>query len=533
MGGVLSSSHLSILSVVPQPLCSVQPPTTHHLPLITAPSLLIFPPPRSTSVLDNLSGTIYLHHGKSTFLSIFLTVTITITIIIASAMNVFRNIRRLGRRCPPDSGSAFDQDLDSEPERDPDADMYFYYSTLQSYGGYGYDDFDGPIGRSGATRRFDEYYRCYPVAMMPTGRENLNYGGKVIMPPSALDKLTRLHISYPMLFELHNGKGKLTHCGVLEFVAEEGRIYLPQWIMQTLLLEPGDLIQVKSTDLPPGSFIKLQPQSVDFLDISDPKAVLENALRNFSALTKDDIFSFSYNDTIFEIAVLEVKPNVRNGAISVVETDIEVDFAAPVGYVEPERSKPASSVNSTRPSSALAGGVGANAGQGAMAAQIGYQDLAPGSSSSKHLKPSDAFSGSGQKLVNRKSKSKPGTPAPPPPPPTSVAAPSTTSIKLPTNGKIINTATLMRDGKPPPVPLRLPPGTLFFGYEIVPVKKTEGSESESANATTFSGQGQSLRAASKRKDRDESADPKGKGKATSTGQSSGRTLRGKETIDID
>ncbi|KAF3184462.1 ubiquitin fusion degradation protein, variant 2 [Orbilia oligospora] len=448
-------------------------------------------------------------------------------------MNIFRNIRRLGRRRPPDSGSAFDQDLDSEPERDPDADMYFNYSILQSYGGYGYDDFDGPIGRSGATRRFDEYYRCYPVAMMPTGRENLNYGGKVIMPPSALDKLTRLHISYPMLFELHNGKGKLTHCGVLEFVAEEGRIYLPQWIMQTLLLEPGDLMQVKSTDLPPGSFIKLQPQSVDFLDISDPKAVLENALRNFSALTKDDIFSFSYNDTIFEIAVLEVKPNVRNGAISVVETDIEVDFAAPVGYVEPERSKPASSVNSTRPSSALAGGVGANAGQGAMAAQIGYQDLAPGSSSSKHLKPSDAFSGSGQKLVNRKSKSKPGTPAPPPPPPTSVAAPPTTSIKLPTNGKIIDTATLMRDGKPPPAPLRLPPGTLFFGYEIVPVKKTEGSESESANATIFSGQGQSLRAASKRKDRDESADPKGKGKATSTGQSSGRTLRGKETTDID
>jgi ubiquitin fusion degradation protein 1 len=81
-------------------------------------------------------------------------------------------------------------------------------------------------------RRFDEYYRCYPVAMLPgPERENVNHGGKVIMPPSALDKLTRLHISYPMLFELINQPAdKKTHAGVLEFIAEEGKIYLPFWV---------------------------------------------------------------------------------------------------------------------------------------------------------------------------------------------------------------------------------------------------------------------------------------------------------------
>lgn len=51
------------------------------------------------------------------------------------------------------------------------------------------------------------------------------------MPPSALEKLTRLHISYPMLFELRNGaKDTVSHAGVLEFIAEEGRIFLPQWV---------------------------------------------------------------------------------------------------------------------------------------------------------------------------------------------------------------------------------------------------------------------------------------------------------------
>lgn len=51
------------------------------------------------------------------------------------------------------------------------------------------------------------------------------------MPPSALDHLTRLNIVYPMLFKLTNRKtDQITHCGVLEFVADEGKVYLPYWV---------------------------------------------------------------------------------------------------------------------------------------------------------------------------------------------------------------------------------------------------------------------------------------------------------------
>ena len=46
------------------------------------------------------------------------------------------------------------------------------------------------------------------------------------MPPSALDQLTRLNIVYPMLFKLSNKKtDRTTHCGVLEFIADEGKFY--------------------------------------------------------------------------------------------------------------------------------------------------------------------------------------------------------------------------------------------------------------------------------------------------------------------
>jgi ubiquitin fusion degradation protein 1 len=66
-------------------------------------------------------------------------------------------------------------------------------------------------------------------------RPDLNYGSKVILPPSALDKVSKLHVQWPLLMEVINGeKGKVTHCGVLEFVAEEGRAYIPQWVRRSL-----------------------------------------------------------------------------------------------------------------------------------------------------------------------------------------------------------------------------------------------------------------------------------------------------------
>uniref|UniRef100_A0A667YD61 Ubiquitin recognition factor in ER associated degradation 1 n=1 Tax=Myripristis murdjan TaxID=586833 RepID=A0A667YD61_9TELE len=80
--------------------------------------------------------------------------------------------------------------------------------------------------------RFSTQYRCYSVSMLagPNDRSDVEKGGKIIMPPSALDQLSRLNITYPMLFKLTNkNSDRMTHCGVLEFVADEGICYLPHW----------------------------------------------------------------------------------------------------------------------------------------------------------------------------------------------------------------------------------------------------------------------------------------------------------------
>lgn len=313
--------------------------------------------------------------------------------------------------------------------------------------------------------------------MAGPNRESLNHGGKMFLPASALQKLTMLHITYPMLFEISNGSQQLsTHAGVLEFTAEEGRAYLPFWLMETLHLEPGDLLQCKSTDLPLGTFIKLQPQNTNFLEISDPKAVLETAFRNFSCLSVGDMFTFSYNDTVYQIAVLEVKPEAKK-SISVLETDLEVDFAPPVGYQEPQKTSGTSTPRSI--SSTMASKGGHMHADATMAAAINYHAIAP----SATVSASSNFSGGGNRLVAKKGKA-------------NSTASTTPGASTPRSAVSISSMSPAKFSKKRagPQPLRLPPGKLFFGYEIKPLKKKEGEADEPSDKKQyFSGEGNTLR----------------------------------------
>lgn len=240
--------------------------------------------------------------------------------------------------------------------------------------------------------------------------------------------------------------------------------------MQTLRLEPGDLLQVKSTDLPLGTFIKLQPQDSSFLDISDPKAVLENAFRNFSCLTKGDIFTFAYNDTVYSIAVLETKPEHASTAICTLETDLSVDFAPPVGYQEPQRTS-----GTSTPRSVMAGKGGTLHAQGSMAQAINYAAIAPssGTAAAGANASSSNFLTTGHKLAKKGSKA------------------STPQASTPIAGQSTNPPPTVRRTNGPQ-PLRLGPGKLFFGYEIKPVKGKE-EETEQKESTHFDGAGQTLR----------------------------------------
>lgn len=279
--------------------------------------------------------------------------------------------------------------------------------------------------------------------------------------------------------------------------------------MQTLQLDVGDIIQIKSTSLELAKLVKLQPQSVNFLDISDPKAVLERAFRNFATLTKGDMFNFAYNDDVYEMAVLEVKPETAKMGVCMIETDVSVDFAPPVGYVEPSKGSGTSTPRSTR------GGLPAGGllhSHGTMAQDINYDAIAPNATTAAAGARAVAshFLTEGHKLNSKK-----GSKGPSPKPSTPVPESSSHTIPIPprrTNG---------------PMPLRLPPNKLFFGYEIKPVKTKADKEAEAkdVNKPHFAGQGQTLRGAVKRKG---DGDDKDKGKAHEKKTNEGRRLDGRE-----
>ncbi|KAE8709238.1 Detected protein of confused Function [Hibiscus syriacus] len=180
---------------------------------------------------------------------------------------------------------------------------------------------------------FEHRYICYPASFIEKPYDTL-------------------HIDYPMLFELRNAAAeRASHCGVLEFIAQEGMIYMPYWVgyasfglymlhissivmMENLLLQEGDIVGVKNVTLPKGTYVKLQPHTKDFLDISNPKAILETTLRNYSCLTTGDSIMVAYNNKKYYVYIIDTKPS---NAISIIETDCEVDFAPPLDFKEPER----------------------------------------------------------------------------------------------------------------------------------------------------------------------------------------------------
>lgn len=177
--------------------------------------------------------------------------------------------------------------------------------------------------------------KIYPVSFID--KSNLEQGDKIILPPSILENLSNTDTNWPLMFRLFNSKTqRKTHCGIMEFIADEGCAYLPYWMMQNLAVSEGEIINFDFVNLEKGNYVKFQPQTEDFLKISNPKAVLEAKLRNFTCLSKGDLIALEYNSKIFWINVVEVKPG---NAVSIIETDVNVDFISPPISKKKEISK--------------------------------------------------------------------------------------------------------------------------------------------------------------------------------------------------
>nr|GEX66052.1 ubiquitin fusion degradation protein UFD1 [Tanacetum cinerariifolium] len=108
-------------------------------------------------------------------------------------------------------------------------------------------------------------------------------GNKIMLPPSVLDELVyRGHVVYPMTFCIKKADTELhSHCGVIEFTADEGVVFMPKWMMENMKLQDGEV------------------------------------------------------DEKYLIDIVETKPSSH--AIALFDTDYEVDFATPLNFKEHEK----------------------------------------------------------------------------------------------------------------------------------------------------------------------------------------------------
>lgn len=77
---------------------------------------------------------------------------------------------------------------------------------------------------------------------------------------------------------------------------------------------------------------------------------LETSLRSYSCLTTGDTIMVAYNNKKYYINIVETKPSA---AVSIIETDCEVDFAPPLDYEEPVKQAPSALLNRKRPEGLL------------------------------------------------------------------------------------------------------------------------------------------------------------------------------------
>ncbi len=167
-----------------------------------------------------------------------------------------------------------------------------------------------PSMRGGLPRILD-MLRSYPS--FTYGRKDLEKGNKVLLPTRLLQTITNIYhgnLPYPMVFSVSTLRTKSTvYVGVLEFVAPDDSVVFPFWLFNELKLREGEMVRVGIVDyLPKANFAKLRPHKTEFIDLPDPRSVLEIHLRNFVCLTKDETISISFMNKVYQLDILEIKP---------------------------------------------------------------------------------------------------------------------------------------------------------------------------------------------------------------------------------
>ena len=168
--------------------------------------------------------------------------------------------------------------------------------------------------------------------------KRLRSSNKILLPPSVLYELNQQQdlSDNIMFFKVSNKEMQFgIVCGVHEFSAPPGICHVPFHIMNNIGIREGQEVEIEKICLVQGTYMKLRPHKTEFINLSNPKAVLERIMsRDYPVVSQGQTIELYYEelDCKYLIDIVETKPA---SIISIVNTDINIDFDQPLDYVEP------------------------------------------------------------------------------------------------------------------------------------------------------------------------------------------------------
>jgi hypothetical protein len=169
----------------------------------------------------------------------------------------------------------------------------------------------------------------------------LEVSNKIILPKRILYDISKYdNIIYPIHFKIND-----YILGVYEFNDLVDNIYIPNYLMHKLNLQIGiqTTISLYNKEITKGTRIRIQPHSKEFLEIENPKEFLEQGLlKTYTCLSNNSEIAIPYEHSNMYFNIVQCEPE---DTISLIDTDIEVDFMKPLDYIEPVPKPPINTNN--------------------------------------------------------------------------------------------------------------------------------------------------------------------------------------------
>jgi hypothetical protein len=148
-----------------------------------------------------------------------------------------------------------------------------------------------------------------------------SYSNYINLPPSSLDRLSKLNTTNTYFFELKTNTELVSYVGVKEFISEESCIEVPSWLAESLGVDYVNITLIKN--IPKGEYIKIEPQSEDFFALPDNDKLVEVELAKYCLLQLNQIIPMKIFNKIYEFKIIEIKDN---DIIDITNIDLNVDF---------------------------------------------------------------------------------------------------------------------------------------------------------------------------------------------------------------